>query len=126
MYAIYRELHPPTGVEHCLECHFFDQRSKSLVVASTSLLRVFDVVSLGTKISCSCICDILEKRGVGKRRLLVSPVATCHVEVSLEVYSRHLLQCTVGVHSSKTCAPVQHAALPYSIIPLEHYTSGSI
>ncbi len=49
MYAISRDLHPPTGVEHCLECHFFDLKKTSLLVASTSLLRVYEVsgVSVG-------------------------------------------------------------------------------
>lgn len=45
MYAIYRELHPPTGVEHCLECHFFNLRQRSLVVAATSFLRVYNLIS---------------------------------------------------------------------------------
>ena len=40
---MYRELHPPTGVEHCLECNFFNSQRTSLVVASTSLLRVYDL-----------------------------------------------------------------------------------
>ena len=43
MYAIYRELNPPTGVEHCIECNFFDEKQKSLVVAATSVLRVYDL-----------------------------------------------------------------------------------
>ena len=43
MYAVYKELHPPTGVDHCLQCHFFDLLHDSLVVASTSLLRVYDI-----------------------------------------------------------------------------------
>jgi cleavage and polyadenylation specificity factor subunit 1 len=43
MYAIYRELHPPTGVEQCLECHFFSLKRKSLAVAATSVLRVYDL-----------------------------------------------------------------------------------
>ena len=43
MYAIYRELHPPTGVEHCLECHFFNLQQRNLVVAATSLLRVYNL-----------------------------------------------------------------------------------
>ena len=43
MYAIYRELHPPTGVEHCTECHFFNQKQKSLVVAAASVLKVYDL-----------------------------------------------------------------------------------
>lgn len=43
MYAVYRELHPPTGVEHCLECNFFDENQLSLVVASTSVLRIYNL-----------------------------------------------------------------------------------
>ena len=43
MYAIYRELHPPTGVEHCLECHFFNLKRKSLAVAAASVLKVYDL-----------------------------------------------------------------------------------
>lgn len=46
MYAIYRELHPPTGVEHCLECHFFNLKRKSLVVAAASVLKVYDLCSV--------------------------------------------------------------------------------
>ena len=45
MYAVYREVHPPTGIEHCLECHFVDSSQKNLVVAATSVLRVFTLVS---------------------------------------------------------------------------------
>jgi cleavage and polyadenylation specificity factor subunit 1 len=43
MYAIYRELHPPTGVEHCLECNFFGPKRKSLAVAAASVLKVYDL-----------------------------------------------------------------------------------
>jgi cleavage and polyadenylation specificity factor subunit 1 len=43
MYAIYRELNPPTGVEHCIECNFFNENQKSLVVAATSVLRVYNL-----------------------------------------------------------------------------------
>ena len=43
MYAIYRELHPPTGVEHCIECRFLDVNQSSLVVAATSMLRVYNL-----------------------------------------------------------------------------------
>lgn len=48
MYAIYREVHPPTGVEHCTSCHFIHSEKEQVAVASTSLLRIFDV-SVGTK-----------------------------------------------------------------------------
>ena len=47
MYAIYKELHPPTGVEHCQECHFFNLTQLSLVVASTSVLRVYNLSEVG-------------------------------------------------------------------------------
>jgi cleavage and polyadenylation specificity factor subunit 1 len=43
MYAIYRELHPPTGVEHCVECNFFNLKRKSLAVAAASVLKVYDL-----------------------------------------------------------------------------------
>ena len=43
MYAIYRELNPPTGVEHCIECNFFSSKQKSLVVAAASVLRVYNL-----------------------------------------------------------------------------------
>ena len=43
MYAIYREVHPPTGVEHCTSCHFIHSEKEQVAVASTSLLRIFDV-----------------------------------------------------------------------------------
>ena len=50
MYAIYRELHPPTGVEHCLECNFFGPKRKSLAVAAATVLKVYDLcpVSVAT------------------------------------------------------------------------------
>ena len=56
MYAIYRELHPPTGVEHCLECHFFNGKSKNLAVAAASMLKVYDLCCVscvvGPGVSC--------------------------------------------------------------------------
>ena len=56
MYAIYREQHPPTGVEHCLECHFFDLKRRSLVVAATSVLRVYDILQ---QVSTSLMQELL-------------------------------------------------------------------
>lgn len=41
MYSIYKQTHPPTGVEYCLYCHFFNKHEKSLVVAGVNHLRVF-------------------------------------------------------------------------------------
>ena len=50
MYAIYRELNPPTGVEHCIECNFFNENQESLVVAATSVLRVYNLRCSGGKV----------------------------------------------------------------------------
>ncbi len=44
MFSINKELHPPTGVEMCSYCYFFDRREKNLVVAGVDLLRVFRFV----------------------------------------------------------------------------------
>lgn len=44
MYAIYKELHPPTVVEHCCNCNFFSGKESNLVVAGTTQLRVFRLI----------------------------------------------------------------------------------
>ena len=61
MYAICKELHPPTGVEHCVECHFFDLKSTSLAVASASLLRIYNLssVRLLYALYLECILSVL-------------------------------------------------------------------
>lgn len=44
MYALYREIHPPTAVEHCVSCSFLRGSSggeRNLVTASASYLRVY-------------------------------------------------------------------------------------
>ena len=44
MYALYREIHPPTAVEHCVSCHFLRGSSgeeHNLVTAAASYLRVY-------------------------------------------------------------------------------------
>ena len=67
MYAVYRELHPPTGVEHCLECHFFGPRRKSLAVAAASVLKVYDLCHVSptrrcrVRLTClDCACDPIQ------------------------------------------------------------------
>ena len=46
MYALYKELHPPTVVEHCCSCNFFSGKEKNLVVAGTTQLRVFRLIEV--------------------------------------------------------------------------------
>nr|XP_033788937.1 cleavage and polyadenylation specificity factor subunit 1 [Geotrypetes seraphini] len=41
MYAVYRQAHPPTGIEFSMFCNFFTNSEKNLVVAGTSQLYVY-------------------------------------------------------------------------------------
>lgn len=41
LYQYYKELHPPTGVEHAAWAHFVSGGEWNLVVARTSLLEVY-------------------------------------------------------------------------------------
>ena len=41
MYSLFRMAHPPTGVEHSVEAHFFGRWERNLVVAGANVLRVF-------------------------------------------------------------------------------------
>ncbi|XP_068093974.1 cleavage and polyadenylation specificity factor subunit 1 isoform X2 [Hyperolius riggenbachi] len=41
MYAVYRQAHPPTGLEFSMYCNFFNNNEKNLVVAGTSQLYVY-------------------------------------------------------------------------------------
>ena len=39
-----RTSHPPTGVEHSVEAHFYGRWERNLVVAGANVLRVFRLV----------------------------------------------------------------------------------
>lgn len=41
MFSIYRELHPPTVVDHAVKCHFFDDHEINLVTAGSSRIHVY-------------------------------------------------------------------------------------
>jgi len=41
VYALYRQMHPVTTIEHCVCCNFVDNDQKNLVVAGTNLLQVY-------------------------------------------------------------------------------------
>ena len=53
MYALHRQVHPPTAVEHCVYCNFFSRKERSLVVAKTSELCVYRLRT-DTKVSLQC------------------------------------------------------------------------
>ena len=44
MYSLIRTPHPPTGVEHAIEAHFFGPWERNLVVAGANILRIFRLV----------------------------------------------------------------------------------
>lgn len=44
MYSLLRTPHPPTGVEHAVEAHFFGPWERNLLVAGANMLRVFRLV----------------------------------------------------------------------------------
>lgn len=41
MYAVYKQAHPPTGLEFAMYCNFFNNSERNLVVAGTSQLYVY-------------------------------------------------------------------------------------
>ena len=44
MYSLLRTPHPPTGVEHSIEAHFFGPWERNLLVAGATALRVFRLI----------------------------------------------------------------------------------
>ncbi|KAJ3110285.1 Cleavage and polyadenylation specificity factor subunit 1 [Phlyctochytrium bullatum] len=44
MYGLWRELHPPTAVEACVEARFISPDAVNLIVARTHILQVYNVV----------------------------------------------------------------------------------
>lgn len=41
MYSIYKQTHPPTGIEHCVYCNFFNTSERNLVLAAVNKLYVY-------------------------------------------------------------------------------------
>ena len=41
MYAVYKQSHPPTGIEHCVYCNFFKSSESNLVVAAVNQIHVY-------------------------------------------------------------------------------------
>lgn len=41
MYAIHKQTHPSTGIEHAIYCNFFSPREKNLVTAGVNQLHVY-------------------------------------------------------------------------------------
>ncbi|CAH1778694.1 unnamed protein product [Owenia fusiformis] len=47
LYAIYKQPHPPTGIEMCVYCNFMSSREQNLVIAGTSQLHVYRLIGDG-------------------------------------------------------------------------------
>ncbi|CAC5370760.1 CPSF1 [Mytilus coruscus] len=41
MYSVYKQTHPPTGIEHCVYCNFFNTLERNLVIAAVNQLHVY-------------------------------------------------------------------------------------
>ena len=48
MYALYKELHPPTSVDHCVSCRFTSETDANVITASGHVLRVYKVRKVRT------------------------------------------------------------------------------
>lgn len=41
MHCMYKQIHPPTGVEHCIYAYFFNWEEKNLITAGVNHLHVY-------------------------------------------------------------------------------------
>lgn len=44
MFAICKQTHPATGIEHSISCNFFNNTEKNLVTAGANVLKVFRII----------------------------------------------------------------------------------
>ncbi|GFN92297.1 cleavage and polyadenylation specificity factor subunit 1-like [Plakobranchus ocellatus] len=45
MHFMYKQIHPPTGIEHCVYAHFFSWEEKNLILAGVNYLHVYRLSS---------------------------------------------------------------------------------
>jgi cleavage and polyadenylation specificity factor subunit 1 len=78
MYAYMKQVHPPTGIEMCEFCHFFNMRQKNLLVAGTTQLQVFNLVPVddptggtdeGGGVKSASAIEVLQQHRDGKCKL---------------------------------------------------------
>uniref|UniRef100_A0A0B7BJT0 RSE1/DDB1/CPSF1 first beta-propeller domain-containing protein n=1 Tax=Arion vulgaris TaxID=1028688 RepID=A0A0B7BJT0_9EUPU len=41
MHCMFKQIHPPTGIEHCIYAHFFNWETTNLITAGTNQLHVY-------------------------------------------------------------------------------------
>uniref|UniRef100_A0A8C3XL80 Cleavage and polyadenylation specificity factor subunit 1 n=1 Tax=Chelydra serpentina TaxID=8475 RepID=A0A8C3XL80_CHESE len=69
MYAVYRQAHPPTGVEFSMYCNFFSNTERNLVVAGTSQLYVYRL-NHDSEVSCPLAKPSSTREGKGHKEKL--------------------------------------------------------
>lgn len=77
MYALYKQLHPPTGVEYSVCCNFFDHSEKNLVTAGVNQIQVYR------------LCSEVEVRGLHSAWYLFC-LASSNQFLELDLISSHL------------------------------------
>lgn len=41
IYSFSKQIHPPSGVEHCVYCNFYNSWEQNLVIAGATVLRIY-------------------------------------------------------------------------------------
>ncbi|XP_054714624.1 cleavage and polyadenylation specificity factor subunit 1-like [Uloborus diversus] len=44
IYSFCKQIHPPTTVEHCIYCNFYNHQEQNLVIAGATVLRIYRLV----------------------------------------------------------------------------------
>ncbi|KAJ8041183.1 Cleavage and polyadenylation specificity factor subunit 1 [Holothuria leucospilota] len=72
MYAFYRQVHPPTGIEYSLYCNFINKDEKNLIVAKATELTVYRLI---TDVEIP-LAKVTESTGDEKKKEKLEQVAT--------------------------------------------------
>lgn len=59
MHCMYKQIHPPTGIENCVYAHFFNWEEKNLIVAGVNHLHVYRLNSEPEVCCCMSILNII-------------------------------------------------------------------
>ena len=69
-----KQVHPPTGIELCEYCHFFNTRQKNLLVVGKTVLQVFNLIAAddppeSAEDGGGSASQLLQQHREGKRKL---------------------------------------------------------
>ena len=93
MYAIYKQMHPPTGVELCTYCHFINGTEKNLVICAVNQLYVYRLnpdIEVGggqTLPTKQFLCDVL--KNIVKPFFKNSYIILSRIEIYCKTSSSH-------------------------------------